>query len=128
MNKAAIVDNGFAEWWEREASKSPEWGHQYAIMDLTRIIMQAMESQNVTQAELARRADLKPSYVSRVLNTPENITMRTAFRLCNALDLDLGFDIKPKPEPLHQSAKAARPKARRKPASASKPSSQKAKV
>jgi len=78
-----------------------------AMLEYHVAIRQAMEQQGVSQAELARRAQLKPSYVSRVLNNPENITLRTAFRLCHALDLQLGFDMKPYPDPLYG---AKRPK------------------
>lgn len=114
MRPEFITKPEFAEEMWREASKSPEWGHQYGIMELTRVITEAMSAQGVTQAELARRAGLKPSYVSRIMNTPENITMRTAFRLCNALDLELGFDIKPKAEPLYQpKADPAKPAPKR---------------
>jgi transcriptional regulator with XRE-family HTH domain len=96
MNESRISHPEFAEWFEREAGRTPEAGHMSAIIALYTAVREQMEAQGVTQAELARRADLKPSYISRLFSTPENITMRTAFRLCNALDLTLGFDIKPK--------------------------------
>jgi transcriptional regulator with XRE-family HTH domain len=121
VKRERVVHPEFAEWLEREARKGLEWGHQYAIMELTRLVLEAMEAQGVTQAELARRAGYQPSYVSRLLNNPENITMRTAFRLCNALDLELGFDIKPKAEPLHQPETQPERKPKTKSSSAAKP-------
>jgi lambda repressor-like predicted transcriptional regulator len=81
MSKRPLVIHDYREEFERQARLWPEDGFMYAIMEYTRAILEAMEEQGVTRAELARRAQLKPSYVSRVLNNPENITLRTAFRL-----------------------------------------------
>ena len=103
MSKKPIVIVGdYAEEWERQARLWPETGFMTAIIEYTMAILKGMEEQGVSRAELARRAQLKPSYVSRVLNNPENITLRTAFRLCHALDLKLGFDIHRYPDPLYE--------------------------
>jgi len=111
MSKAARILHDYSEEFERNARRIPGHGFMYSIMAYTQAVLEGMEEQGVSRAELARRAQLKPSYVSRVLNNPENITLRTAFRLCHALDLQLGFDIKPYPDPLYSEQK---PKATRK--------------
>jgi ribosome-binding protein aMBF1 (putative translation factor) len=101
--RAEIVDSELPNRLLDEAKQHPEFWHQLSIIKLTSRLLQAMEAQGVSRAELARRAQLKPSYISRILNNPENITMRTAFRLCNALDLELEFDIRPKTEAARSS-------------------------
>jgi DNA-binding Xre family transcriptional regulator len=112
---AEIVDPGLPVRLLRDAQRHPEFWHQKSVIRLMALILEAMEAQSVTQAELARRADLKPSYLSRIMNHPENITMRTAFRLCNALDLELGFDIRPKEEPAFADKPVRKPKVTRMP-------------
>jgi len=115
MRRDRISHPEFEDWLWREAGKSWAYGHQGAVMDLFQAIGEAMEAQGVTQAELARRADLKPSYISRLFSAPENITMRTAFRLCNALDLTLGFDVRPKAVAVQAEKSASVPRRRRAP-------------
>ena len=115
MRQDRIAHPEFEEGLWREAGKSAEYGHQGAVMDLFGAISEAMEAQGVTQAELARRTGLKPSYISRLFRAPENITMRTAFRLCNALDLTLGFDIRPKAASVEAEKPASRRKLQRAP-------------
>ena len=110
MAKARVVQPEFAEWLAHEARRLPEYGHMDAIIALYTKIERKMKAGGITRAELARRAQLKPSYVSRIMNHPENITLRTAFRLCHALDLQLGFDMKPYPDPLYSDK---RPRAKR---------------
>ena len=77
-------------------------------MDLAGAIGDELRRQGIPQAELARRAGLKAPYVSRVLNNPENITFRTAFRLCNALGLKLEVRAQHVPEPANPILRGAR--------------------
>src|SRR5690554_445633 len=45
----------------------------------------------LNQAQLAEKLDWKPSRVSRVLTGSTNLTMKTIFQICRAIDLD--FDV-----------------------------------
>jgi len=120
MSKAPRVLYDYTKEFERNARRIPGEGFMTAIIHYYSAIEQEMERQGVTRAELARRAQLKPSYVSRVLNNPENITLRTAFRLCHALDLQLDFDMKPYPDPLYSEPKPQRRPAKPSPAAPAK--------
>jgi len=120
-----VIVGDYREEFERNARLVPGEGFMTAIIQYTMAILEGMEQQGVTRAELARRAQLKPSYVSRVLNNPENITLRTAFRLCHALDLQLGFDMKPYPDPLYSENKPKTTRAKNAPAKPSRPAARK---
>ncbi len=52
-------------------------------------LMVALREQGCTQAELARRAKMKPASVSRILRAPERSRLDTLERLAKALKLDL---------------------------------------
>jgi plasmid maintenance system antidote protein VapI len=62
-------------------------GYQTAIMDAMVEVVQELERRGMTRKELADRLEVHPSYVSRILNDPDNMTVRTLFRVCSALDL-----------------------------------------
>ena len=62
-------------------------GYQAAIMDAMVEVVEELERRGMTRKELADRLEVHPSYVSRILNDPDNMTVRTLFRVCNALDL-----------------------------------------
>jgi transcriptional regulator with XRE-family HTH domain len=70
------------------------YGFETVVVDLAEQIDQYLKARGVTRAELAERAGVKPSYISRVLNNPENITLQTLFRLANALEMDVEIDLK----------------------------------
>lgn len=125
MSKAPRVLYDYTKEFERNARRIPGEGFMTAIIHYYSAIEQEMERQGVTRAELARRAQLRPSYVSRVLNNPENITLRTAFRLCHALDLQLDFAMKPYPDPLYSEPKPTRTRARQAPAKPARPAARK---
>jgi transcriptional regulator with XRE-family HTH domain len=52
-------------------------------------IQAAMEYQNVSQAELAKRMGISAPRVSQLLDSEANLTVRTIERLSEALDTDL---------------------------------------
>lgn len=103
-----IVDTGFAERMMGTARQHPLWGFELAVLDFADQVDTELERREMTRAELAERAGVKPSYISRVLNNPENITLQTLFRLANALEMDVKIDLKAR-----RKEKAERPKVRR---------------
>ena len=56
------------------------------------IVREAMTRRGWSAAELARRARLEPSTVSRVLSGDRRLVRETAARLCAALELDDGIE------------------------------------
>ncbi len=105
-------EDNLPELLEAAAAKSPVRGHVAAVMELWYAINMAMEEQGLTQTQLAERAGLKQSYLSRVVSNPEKIGLRTAFRLCNALGLELVVTARPKNEAKAVSGEAKRPRTR----------------
>lgn len=74
---------------EARADGALTTGYQWSIMDAMRAVDDELERRGMTRKELARRLGVHPSYVSRILNDPDNMTVRTLFRVCNALDLSV---------------------------------------
>ena len=62
-------------------------GYQTAIMDVMRRVEEVMGEQGISRKELAERLIVHPSRVTRLLGDPDNITLRTLWRVCNAVGL-----------------------------------------
>ena len=75
-------------WMEQQTADLPERGGTELALRILNQIEAEMKRQGVSRSELARRAGRKPSYVSRILNDPGNVTLATIVRLANALDLE----------------------------------------
>lgn len=69
------------------ASGSVTKGYQTAIMDVMRRVEEQMDQQKLSRKELAERMNVHPSRVTRLLDDPDNITMRTLWRICSAVGL-----------------------------------------
>jgi transcriptional regulator with XRE-family HTH domain len=57
-------------------------------------IKAAMKQQNVSQSELARRANLHRSRISKILQGNENLTLETIALLAKQLNLKINFTLK----------------------------------
>ena len=108
VRQPPIVDPGFADRLLAEARAHPLWGFELAVLQFADQVDAEMERRGMTRAELAERAGVKASYISRVLNNPENITLQTLFRLANALEMDVEIDLKAR-----RAEQADKPRARR---------------
>ena len=75
------------------ARSSPAYLTEAAVLDFTVSLWDAMQSEGVSQAELARRIDSAPAYVSRVLGGADNVTLRTMVRMAYALGLRVRVDL-----------------------------------
>lgn len=73
--------------------ESPAYLTEAAVLDFTIALWDAMQSEKVSQAELARRIDSAPAYVSRVLGGADNVTLRTMVRMAHALGLRVRVDL-----------------------------------
>jgi transcriptional regulator with XRE-family HTH domain len=89
------INPGFADAWAKEVRQHPLNGFMYVVMDVVAQIDEELARRHMTRSELAERAGVKVSYVSRVLNDPEKITLRALFRLAKALDLTTSVDLSP---------------------------------
>lgn len=62
-------------------------GYQTAIIEAMACIDDVMQERGVSRKELADKMQVDPSRITRLLNDPDNITIKTFYRLCNALNL-----------------------------------------
>lgn len=58
-------------------------------MEIHDLIRERLESLGITQAELARRADMTPARVSTFLNGQRSVTTDTLARILYVLDLEI---------------------------------------
>lgn len=63
------------------------------ILDVTEQLAGALENGRVTQAELARRMDRTPGFVSQLLGGGRNLTLRTIADIAAALSLRASFKL-----------------------------------
>lgn len=100
-----MTESTFAQLFA-EARGMPEYWEEGAILDFTEAMYIAMEEQDVTRAELARRLGTSQAYITRVLGGHANFTLRTMAKLALALGLQLEVGLVPQRLPA-ATAKAA---------------------
>ncbi len=83
----------------QEKMKSERFKKMYEeekeLLEIAVKILEARSEQNLSQAELARRAHITQQQLSRIENGM-NFNIKTLLRLCDALDLSLDFRQRPK--------------------------------
>lgn len=84
-----------------EINKSLDFWLEVSVIEFTEELARIMDELSITQAELARRIDKKPSYVSRVLSGNVNFTLKTMTRLALALDSIVHTHLAPKNAQVH---------------------------
>jgi transcriptional regulator with XRE-family HTH domain len=78
-----------------EARKSDTYWTERVLLEFTEEITSRMEALGVTRAELARRLNAKPTYITRVLNGTNNFTVESMARISKALDCALRVHMQP---------------------------------
>lgn len=88
---------GDTEWLMRqrlrELDQDPDSALERVLIDVTEQIAVAMQEKGVTRKELAERMGVKPPMITRLLNGPENVTLRTLMRVAYALDMVIEVDL-----------------------------------
>lgn len=91
-----------------EFDKNPDDVLDDVLLDVTEQIAVAMEEKGVTRKELAARMGVKPPVITRLLNGPENTTLRTLLRVAFALDIIIDIELgKPDATKARRAARAA---------------------
>jgi transcriptional regulator with XRE-family HTH domain len=72
-----------------EARKNLAYHIEGAIMEFTEELCRIMEAQGVTKAELAKRLDCKPAFVTKLLSGQNNFTLETMVKLARALESEI---------------------------------------
>ena len=68
-------------------SSDPEFVAEDLALAITEEIANAMESEGISKAELARRIGASRSYVTRIMDAPPNMTLRSIAKVGLALGL-----------------------------------------
>ena len=74
-----------------ELSRDPDFKLKLKAQDTAVTLARAVAGSGLSQADLAKALDWKPSRVSRVLHGDSNLTLRTIMEVAEACDLD--FDV-----------------------------------
>ena len=87
-----MTKTSFKKFFERARERSAYWT-EVAILDFTAAIWRAMKDKDVSKAELARRLNSSPAYVSKVLGGQANFTIKSMVALAHALNMRVKIDI-----------------------------------
>jgi len=88
-----------AKWFQEMLDKyrdDLEFRLEELILDFTEKIVQKMEEENISRAELARRLGVSRAFVTKLLNGNPNLTIKTMMSIADVLGCDLNIDIYPK--------------------------------
>jgi|GEM_PF-743571 len=65
------------------------------ILEFTEEIVARMEAEGVSNAELAKRLNASPAYVTKVLRGSTNFTLETMVKIARALNADVRIHLQP---------------------------------
>jgi transcriptional regulator with XRE-family HTH domain len=89
-----MKDRTFLDLYAK-AEKSLAYHVEGAILEFTEELCRLMESQGVSRAELARRLDTSPAYVTKILRGTSNFTLETMVRAAQALGCEVKIRMAP---------------------------------
>lgn len=75
----------YRQFFER-AEASPDYWHEFAVIQFTEDLCRLMEEKKVSRAELARRIGTSRAYITKLLGGDANFTLMTMVKLAMALD------------------------------------------
>lgn len=84
------------EWFEQALEKyagTADFLAERVIYAITERIVEELEAEEMSRADLARLMGVSPAYISRLLNGSPNLTIHTLARVAHALNLDLEVDM-----------------------------------
>lgn len=76
-----------------KAKKSLTYHVEGAILEFTEEVCRIMEAQGVTKAELAKRLDCQPAFVTKLLSGQNNFTLETMVKVARALESEIKVHI-----------------------------------
>ena len=83
-----------------EQLKDPEFAREYEEirpeMDIIRALVDARNSQNLTQSELSKRTGINQADISKIENGTRNPTIKLLSRLASGMDMTLKIEFVPK--------------------------------
>lgn len=81
---------------EDEFRDDPEYAFFRAVDRIVDRICIAMDEQDVSQSELARRMGVSRQHISAFMADPGNPTVRTLVQMAHALDLEVDIELRPR--------------------------------
>ncbi len=97
MNKIVRVKKGFD--FQKELQKSRKHLAYYEEglrVETAARILDAMENRSVSRSELARRLEVSPAYITKILRGNANLSLESLAKLAFALDLKWEMILMPK--------------------------------
>jgi antitoxin component HigA of HigAB toxin-antitoxin module len=88
MGKANVASESAKGWlsdYEARFADDPVYVAESMALDFSEQIAQLMEERQITRSDLAAKLGVSRAYITRVLNAPPNLTLRTISQLCLAL-------------------------------------------
>jgi len=70
----------------KEYGNDPDFIYEEVVFDLNEQICQRMKERGVSRTQLAERIGVNKAYVTRILNGPANLTLKTIIKILLALD------------------------------------------
>jgi transcriptional regulator with XRE-family HTH domain len=70
-----------------EAQKRLAYYEEGLVVDVAARVIDAMEARSVTRSELARRLDVSPAYITKILRGHANLSLESLAKVAFALDL-----------------------------------------
>ncbi|MBI2510628.1 MAG: helix-turn-helix transcriptional regulator [Opitutae bacterium] len=89
------MNNRTPEQILRDVAPTQVYSEELAILDYTNEVVQRMNALNLSKGELARRLEVAPAYVSKLIGGSNNFTLRTMVRVARALSSELRFHLQP---------------------------------
>lgn len=88
MNRIIRVKGGYDFQKELEESKKHlAYYEEGLLVDVAARVVDAMENSGVTRSELARRLNVSPAYVTKILRGHANLSLESLAKVAFALDL-----------------------------------------
>lgn len=85
--------------WEEELRDDPTTIVHGMLCEITEAICEAMDRRGMSQADLARKLEVTPQYISEFLNTPQNTTLKQIVRFATAVGLEVDLALRAFEEP-----------------------------
>lgn len=85
--------------WHEEYQADVDYRLSVTLLQTLEQLAAAMARQGVSHAELARRMGVNKAVISRVMNGPDNVTLKTLVRMAHHLNLQVLVMLSPAPRP-----------------------------
>lgn len=86
-----MLSNQLAELWQ-EAMQDEDFRFELKAQEVAVDLASEFAKSGMTQKELADQLGWKPSRVSKVLHGASNLTLKTLFEVCEALNIEFDID------------------------------------